>query len=146
MTIAKKLVAGVGILSFLNHRDTPLCPKKVIALWESVRWGFSSDYDPQKVLEALNNSQQVFYVLHKQKLVGLIRALSDGVFNAFVMDLSVDPEYQNIGIASKLLEILKQRNKGLIIWFDVTESAGDFFKKRGFKQRPHMQVFATKIQ
>lgn len=63
------------------------------------------------------------------------------------MDLSVDPEYQNIGIASKLLEILKQRNKGLIIWFDVTESAGDFFKKRGFnKQRPHMQVFATKIQ
>ena len=61
-------------------------------LFKSVNW-FSGNF-PNKIKQALQNSTRVISAWDGEKLVGLIRGMDDGVWQATIDCLLVNPQYQ----------------------------------------------------
>uniref|UniRef100_A0A2P2QM06 Uncharacterized protein MANES_13G005500 n=1 Tax=Rhizophora mucronata TaxID=61149 RepID=A0A2P2QM06_RHIMU len=74
--------------------------------------------DPKKIKLALDNTCSVLWVEHKktQKPVAFARATGDGVFNAIIWDVVVDPSYQGIGLGKAVMERLLEElsDKGIV--------------------------------
>lgn len=66
--------------------------------------------DPEKIRVALENTDTVLWVEYKKtkKPVAFARATGDGVFNAIIWDVVVDPSFQGIGLGKALMERLIQ--------------------------------------
>lgn len=65
-----------------------------IKLIESAGWTGITDKGPEKLGLALHNSWYVMTAYEEDKLVGVGRIISDGVFQAVICDLIVLAEYQ----------------------------------------------------
>lgn len=76
-------------------------------LFLSVEW--SSGHFPDKLVKAMKGFQTVFSAWDGDKLVGMICAMDDGIMNAYVHYLLVDPEYQAIGIGRTLVDMIKKK-------------------------------------
>lgn len=102
-------------------------------LFLSVDW-YSGKF-PAKLLIALKNSTRVISAWDEDRLVGLIRGLDDGIWQANIDCLLVDPEYQSNGIATTLLEMIKEEYKDFL-YLNVApdEKANvEFYQKREFQ-------------
>ncbi|KAK7333602.1 hypothetical protein VNO80_30379 [Phaseolus coccineus] len=64
--------------------------------------------DPEKIRLALEHTQAVLWVEHRrtQRPVAFARATGDGVFNAIIWDVVVDPSFQGIGLGKAVIERL----------------------------------------
>ena len=76
----------------------------------------------------------------KQMLIGFARAVSDGAFNAMLLDIVVHPDFQGQGIGKRVVEnLLAQLHRQKIQ--DITLIASphmiDFYHKLGFVSQPH---------
>ena len=60
-------------------------------LFLSVDW--SSGHFPDKLVKAMENFHTVISAWDDKKLVGMICVMDDGIMNAYVHYLLVDPEY-----------------------------------------------------
>ena len=70
-------------------------------LFLSVEW--SSGHFPEKLVVAMKNFNTVFSAWDGDKLVGMICAMDDGIMNAYVHYLLVDPDYQGKTIGRTLV-------------------------------------------
>lgn len=52
--------------------------------------------------QALHNSSRVISAWDGEKLIGLIRGLDDGIWQATIDCLLINPQYQGTGVASTL--------------------------------------------
>jgi len=88
--------------------------------------------DPQKLKKSFENSFMTVFAFDRERLVGLGRAISDGVDQAAIYDVVVLPEYQGRGtgrmIMDKIISSLPVEN---IILYAVPGKEG-FYKKCGF--------------
>ena len=78
-------------------------------------------------------------VYENENLVGFGRIICDGIVHALILDLIVDPEFQNKGIGGlildKLVEKCKQHQiRDIQLFCAIGYSS--FYEKRGFKKRP----------
>lgn len=64
--------------------------------------GWLNAPSPQKHLQILKGSYKVWLAVDKDKVVGFITAISDGVLTAFIPLLEVSPDYQGQGIGQEL--------------------------------------------
>ncbi|MGN1141852.1 MAG: GNAT family N-acetyltransferase [Oliverpabstia sp.] len=99
----------------------------------SVEW-FSGHF-PEKLQTALHNSSKVISAWDGNKLVGLIRGLDDGIWQATIDCLLVNPAYQGKGIASTLLKYLLNEYSDFL-YIDVVPDEKknvSFYEKHGFK-------------
>ena len=64
--------------------------------------------DPQKIKVALENTDSLLWIeyLKTQRPVAFARATGDGVFNAIIWDVVVDPSFQGIGLGKAVIERL----------------------------------------
>ncbi|OMO93672.1 hypothetical protein CCACVL1_06396 [Corchorus capsularis] len=64
--------------------------------------------DPEKIKLALEHTDSMLWVEYKktQKPVAFARATGDGVFNAIIWDVVVDPSFQGIGLGKAVMERL----------------------------------------
>ncbi|KAK1273330.1 putative acetyltransferase NSI [Acorus gramineus] len=62
--------------------------------------------DPRKIMKALEHTPSLVWVAHREMPVAFARATGDGVFNAVVWDVVVDPSYQGIGLGRVVMERL----------------------------------------
>lgn len=76
-------------------------------LFLSVEW--SSGHFPDKLVTAMKNFSTVFSAWDGERLVGMICAMDDGIMNAYVHYLLIDPEHQGMGIGAELVEMIKQK-------------------------------------
>ncbi|NEP22072.1 GNAT family N-acetyltransferase [Moorena sp. SIO3I6] len=53
---------------------------------------------------AIANSDPVISVWDNQKLIGLARATSDGIYRATIWDVVIHPDYRGAGLGRKLVE------------------------------------------
>jgi GNAT superfamily N-acetyltransferase len=105
--------------------------EQLIELRESVGWDSMEDYY-KKVLGKTYFSLGCYV---NERLVGFVDVLSDGITDAFIRDLMVNPEYQGKGIGKRLLSITIEKLKEDGIYainalFD--EELKDFYKSFGF--------------
>ena len=101
-------------------------------LFLSVNW--SSGHFPDKLVEAMKNYKAVYSAWDGDKLVGLICAMDDGIMNAYVHYLLVDPEYQGLSIGRILVEKIKEQYKDYMrICVIAYDTAVQFYEKCGFE-------------
>ena len=79
-------------------------------------------------------SYRCVYALDGYRVVGTARALSDGVCNAYIVDMWTQSSYRRRGIGRRMLELLCQALKGQHVYL-FTDDQQDFYAACGFSQR-----------
>lgn len=81
---------------------------------------------------SFENSAQVCIAYAEDKIIGTVRALSDGVCNAYIVDVWTHSDYRKRGIATRMMEIVQEQLQGQHIYL-FTDDAVGFYEKLGFK-------------
>ena len=99
----------------------------------------ADDFDNGRSAAALRRSfersQHVVFAREDDRVVGMARMLSDGVCNAYVVDVWTHSSYRRQGIGSTMMRMLAERVPGQHIGLQ-TESAQDFYRSLGYKPQP----------
>ena len=102
-------------------------------LFLSVEW--SSGHYPDKLVVAMRNFKTVYTAWDGNKLVGLICAMDDGVMTAYIHYLLVRPEYHQMGIGHRLVEMMKDHYASYLrIALIAYNDELDFYQSCGFKK------------
>ncbi len=118
----------------IEIKETKLFKKEqVVELFKSVNWP-EANY-PNKLFAALQNSETVICAFDDDKLIGLIRVIDDSSMFAIIHFLLVNPEYRGQHIASKLVEMVKEKYKDMMYLkvVPIDENAKRFYEKLGFE-------------
>jgi ribosomal protein S18 acetylase RimI-like enzyme len=93
------------------------------------------DKKPENLKIAFTNSMFKCFIFDKENIIGVGRALADGIDCSYICDIAVNPNYQGLGIGkdivAKLIEFSKGHKK--IILYANPGKEG-FYKKFGFKK------------
>ena len=84
---------------------------------------------------SFENSSQVVMVWDERRVIGSARQLSDGVGNAYVVDVWTLSAYRERGIATRMMKMLVDAVPGQHIYLQA-DDAVDFYKKIGFTEQP----------
>ena len=102
-------------------------------LFLSVEW--SSGHFPDKLKIAMKNFKTVYSAWDNDKLVGMVCAMDDGIMNAYVHYLLVNPKYQDLKIGRQLVEMIKNHYKDYMrIAVIAYDDEMHFYKNCGFKE------------
>ncbi len=102
-------------------------------LFLSVEW--SSGHFPDKLSVAMRNFKTVFSAWDKEELVGMICAMDDGIMNAYVHYLLVNPSYHGQKIGRTLVNMIKEHYKDYLrIAVIAYNDEMQFYKNCGFKK------------
>ena len=98
---------------------------------EAVGW----DARVEKYQIILGNTYLRAACFHGDELVGYVDVVSDGIDDAYMRDLMVDPKHDRHGIASNLIAMITERVKGSgIKMLSVLSEphVADFYSAAGF--------------
>nr|WP_321258965.1 GNAT family N-acetyltransferase [uncultured Pseudodesulfovibrio sp.] len=91
-----------------------------------------STREPHKIQTAFENSDLICFAWHDNELVGMARALSDGVYQSVIYDLCILPEHQDKGLGSRIMKALTKRlNTPSVVLWSVPGKEG-FYARLGF--------------
>ncbi len=117
-------------------------PAEILALYRHPGW-WQTDDNPQ-YLETVRKivSNSFCFVVARQagKLVGMGRAISDGVSDSYIQDVVVYSDFRGKGIGAeivrRLIAFLREHN---IQWIGLISEPGheDFYGRLGFLQMPN---------
>jgi ribosomal protein S18 acetylase RimI-like enzyme len=101
------------------------------------------DKKPEDLKIAFSNSRYKCFVFDHGKLVGVGRALADGVDCSYLCDVAVHPDYQGRGLGKDIITKLKElsaSHKKIILYANPGKEG--FYKKLGFlRMRTAMAIF-----
>ncbi len=106
------------------------------------------DKKPDDLRQAFSNSLYKCFIFEYTKLIGVGRALADGVDCSYICDVAVLPNYQGVGLGKKIIKKLVQlsKNHKKIILYSVLGKEA-FYKKIGFKRmNTAMAIFNDQAQ
>ncbi len=99
----------------------------------------ADDFDNGRTADALcrsfAQSQHVAFARDGDHLVAMARLLSDGVCNAYLLDVWTAMAYRRQGIASNMVRMLADRVPGQHIGLQ-TDDAQSFYGALGFRRQP----------
>lgn len=115
--------------------DPDLPVDGVVALYRAGGWWMEGD-DPGLIPGVLRGSLMVAAAWQGDRLVGMARALGDGVSDAYIQDVVVVPELRNRGIGARLVALLRDEcaRRG-ILWVGLIAQPGTeaFYRRLGFR-------------
>ena len=118
--------------------------EEITNLYQSVGW--TKYLERISVLEdAYANSLCVIGAYDNEKLVGIIRAVGDGLTIVFIQDIIIQPEYQRKGIGTKLLKAVMDKYSDVYqmeLLTDNTEKTKAFYRSVGFSASDDMGCVA----
>jgi predicted GNAT family acetyltransferase len=108
--------------------------------WDEAKADLAADdFDNGRSADALRrsfeNSQHVAFARDGSRVVGMARLLSDGVCNAYAVDVWTHSAYRRQGIASTLMRMLADAVPGQHIGLQ-TDDAQDFYRSLGYRPQP----------
>lgn len=89
--------------------------------------------EPETCKRAFLGSQVTVFVFDNDKLIGVSRAISDGVKQAAIYDVAVLPEYQGKGIGRILIENIINKLQGCNFILYSNSGKEEFYRKFGFR-------------
>ena len=112
---------------------------------EGIDWGrakadlAADDFDNGRTPEALRRSferaQHVAFARDGDRVVGMARLLSDGVCNAYLVDVWTASAYRRQGVASGMIRLLLEQVPGQHVGLQ-TGCAQAFYESLGFRPQP----------
>ena len=114
-------------------------------LFLSVDW--SSGHFPDKLAVAMRNFHTVYSAWDGSKLVGMICAMDDGIMNAYVHYLLVDPAYHRQTIGRTLVGMVKETYKDYMrIVVVAYDDEVHFYEACGFEKSQNASaMFITSL-
>ena len=104
---------------------------QLVKLFESVGWK-TAEY-PNRLYNAIKNSEYVMTVWDDESLIGLISAITDGYINVFITYLLVNPDYQKKGLGKIMMNDFMKKFEGFGRRILTTElDKEEYYKKFGF--------------
>ncbi len=96
---------------------------------------FDNGRSPDALRLSFHQSQHVAIARDGDRVVGMARLLSDGVCNAYLLDVWTASSHRRQGIASSLLRRLCEEVPGQHIGLQ-TDDAQQFYESLGFRPQP----------
>ena len=96
---------------------------------------FDNGRSPAALRRSFEGSQHVAFAWSGDRLIGMARMLSDGVCNAYLLDVWTASAFRRRGIASAMVSFLAARVPGQHIGLQ-TDSADDLYLSLGFRHQP----------
>jgi ribosomal protein S18 acetylase RimI-like enzyme len=93
-----------------------------------------ADMGPEELEKVFSNSMFKCFVFKSSKLIGVGRALADGLDCSYICHVAVLPEYQGLGVGKSIVSRLVELSKGhkkIILYSNPGKEP--FYKKIGFK-------------
>ena len=84
---------------------------------------------------AFSNSMYKCFIYDHKKIIGVGRALADGIDCSYICDIAVHPKYQGYGLGKDIINKLKEFSKGhkkIILYANPGKE--EFYKMLGFKR------------
>ena len=110
---------------------------EILALYRSAGWWHDGEDDPSQIPGIIRGSLVFIVAVDREsgKAVGMGRAISDGVSDAYIQDMVVLPGYRGRGIGKAILgKILQACREHGIGWIALIAEGGtgDFYRGLGF--------------
>jgi predicted GNAT family acetyltransferase len=96
---------------------------------------FDNGRSPDALHRSFAQSQHVVIARDGDRVVGMARLLSDGVCNAYLVDVWTASSYRRQGIASSMVQYLADQVPGQHIGLQ-TDDAEAFYTSLGFRPQP----------
>jgi heme-degrading monooxygenase HmoA/GNAT superfamily N-acetyltransferase len=139
-----RVVSGKGFRE-LRHQFARTVTVRIDNVLEGIDWAqakadlAADDFDNGRSAEALrrsfHQSQHVAIARDGDRIVGMARLLSDGVCNAYLVDVWTASAYRRQGIASSLVRLLLESVPGQHVGLQ-TNDAQQFYGSLGFQPQP----------
>ena len=111
--------------------------KRIAGFYIAAKW-ISPDDDTAFLLPALKNSFLVAGAFADGVIIGSARVLSDGVSDAYIQDVVVDPECRGQGVGRGLIELLTgELRRRQIDWIGLVGEPGteNFYRKLKWQEQ-----------
>jgi predicted GNAT family acetyltransferase len=123
--------------------DTTLGPLD----WSKVKADLADDdFDNGRSADALRlafeRSQHVAFAREENKVVGMARLLSDGVSNAYLLDVWTASSHRRQGIATRMIRELTGRVPGQHVGLQ-TSGPEELYLKLGFRFQPQFMALVA---
>jgi predicted GNAT family acetyltransferase len=94
---------------------------------------FHNGRTPEQMRQSFKNSAVVVLALDDDgRIIGTVRALSDGVCNAYVVDVWTRSDYRRQGIASRMMALLEEELPGQHVYL-FTDDMVAFYESLGYQ-------------
>lgn len=93
-----------------------------------------SDHSAKEQETAFLNSGAVVFVYDGEHIVGVARALTDGLFQAAIYNVALDEEYQGHGIGGEMIRRLLDQLKGQNVILYTHPRTVLMYEKMGFRR------------
>ena len=119
---------------FLTEAD-PATLKAIITIYRAHGWWGPAD-KPARLRRIIRGSHCFAVAERGGRVIGMARAISDGVGDAYIQDVAVLPEERGLGTGKRLVSaVLKRLKRDGIGWIALIaqDNSGPFYRKLGFK-------------
>jgi ribosomal protein S18 acetylase RimI-like enzyme len=99
------------------------------------RDNFDNGRSPEALERSFRQSQHVAFARDGDRIVGMARLLSDGVCNAYLLDVWTSSSYRRQGVASALVRRLVEQVPGQHVGLQ-TDAAQPLYEALGFRPQP----------
>lgn len=96
---------------------------------------FDNGRTPEQLRRSFENSFAACIAYAGDDIIGTARVLSDGVCNAYLVDVWTYTPYRRRGVARTMIESLLARLAGQHV-YTFTDDVPEFYKRLGFSERP----------
>ncbi|MBO5228729.1 MAG: GNAT family N-acetyltransferase [Lachnospiraceae bacterium] len=124
----------------MEYRENNLTYQDYISLRSSVGW---HNFAEEQVSNSIGNSLYSITVVENDRVVAMGRLIGDGIYY-LIVDVVVKPEFQGMGIGSKIIDMLLAYvdNRTPIggrssVQLIAEKGKEEFYIKKGFKLIPH---------
>ncbi len=108
-------------------------------LYRDAGWWRDAPEEMDKIRAVVAGSHCFLVAVHETEIVGMGRAISDGVSDAYIQDVTVYKSWRGRGIAGRIVrELVARLRRNDMSWIGLVAERGthDLYKKLGFKEMP----------
>ncbi len=107
----------------------------ILNLYKAANW-WEEDGNGTDIIDKIISGSYIFMtVAYQDKIIGMGRVISDGVSDAYIQDVTVDKDYRNRKIGSKIVSLLiNNLEKDGIKWIGLIaeNNSQKFYTPMGF--------------
>ena len=123
-------------MSFITYKEEKnISTTELLELYNDAGWkAYTSE--PEKLAQAVGNSLYVLTARDGNKLIGLLRAVGDGLTIIYIQDILVLQSHKRRGIGSELLKMTLEKYtavRQIVLLTDKKPETISFYEKAGLK-------------
>ena len=125
----------------ISYKTSTPDAEQFYALFQTTGWNDEYDFSKEDLHKAITKSWYVVAAYYNEELIGFGRMISDGVYQTFIGDMIVHPDYKHQKIGTNIMdELLTHCKKEDISGFNlrVLVVKEDSMKNSGLRQDQQM--------